>query len=436
MSELHNLAAEESVLGAMLLSRAAVDEALDILRPEHFHKPAHGHIFAAIHDLATKGEPAEPVTVADFLDRAGLLDTAGGIGYVVSLQAAAPAPASVVRHARIVLELAQLRALRDQGASTVELARSMPENVPEAVAQAERSLAAVMEMGGSDALLFAFEDVSDELMDRYLELLGGQRQSLGPKTGLTALDRLVGGLAPGTLTVVGARPSMGKTTLGCKLVRSFAVDQGLPVVFATLEVSRHDIGQRLLSAHCGLDYGRLRRAELHQAETEQMRLLRDTLDRAPIAILDDPFASLSSIRIAARKWRSRHGSLGAVVIDYAGLVNSPQRSRDPRVAMDEIARSSKLLARELDIPVILLAQLNRGLESRADKRPMLSDLRESGGLEQDADIVIFCYRDEVYDRESKDKGIIELIVAKNRTGPTGIARQAWLPHKQDIRDCA
>lgn len=434
MKAIANLEAEEALIGAMLLSAAARDTAVEEVRPEHFYKPAHGDIFAAIARLHAKREPVDPITVSHAMEQDGTLSHIGGSGTLVALVSIAPAAANAKRYARVVAELHQLRQMENAGREAIALARSIPENVPAALASAERSFAEIGTDLDSDDLLFKFADVSNELIERYLRLVEGDRTDLGPTTGLACLDDILDGLAPGSLTIIGGRPGMGKTVLGCVMARHIAVRLGLTVPFWSLEVPRIELGMRLVAAHCDVDYGRLKLGQLHEAEWARMIDREPTLSHSGLHIVDDSHATVAGIERRARRLRRETGSLGAIVIDYVQLMDVEDYGEGRRVALDSISRGLKVLARDLGVPVIALAQLNRGVESRADKRPMLSDLREAGGLEQDADNVIFCYRDEVYDRESQDQGIIELIVAKHRTGQTGTARAAWLGHRQDIRD--
>lgn len=431
-----NLEAEESLLGAMLLSREAIDAATEVVGAEHFYRTANADIFEAIVKVHSQREPVDPITVAHAMEQAGTLVGIGGSGVLVALLSDAPATSSARRYAEIVFDLAQTRAGQRAAREIVASADELPEDVDEWLARAERAFADIRAQTKDDELLFAFSDVDDELLDRYMSFVEGNRTALGPGTGLHCLDEILDGLAPGSLTIIGGRPGMGKTVLGAGIARHIAVDLGLASPFFTLEVPRIELAMRLTAAHCGVDYGRLKVGELHEREWDLMERYRPKLKDSPLFIVDDPHASVSSIDRVCRKLRREHEKLGVVVVDYVQLMEGSSDGEGRRVAVDQISRGLKILARDLECPVVAMAQLNRGLESRADKRPMLSDLRESGGLEQDADNVIFCYRDEVYDRETEDQGIIELIVAKHRTGKTGVARAAWLGHRQSIVDMA
>jgi replicative DNA helicase len=421
-----DLAAEEALLGAMLYDREAVEHAVDELLPEHFHRPAHGHVFAAIRTLHRQGDPIDAVTVCDTLTRAGVLADVGGPNAVVALQAAAPAGTVAPKYTKIILDLAKLRRLRLVAIDARDTADSVPEDVDGALERIGRSLDQVAEMSSNTDLLWSFEDVSDELLDEILAKLGSDDETNGVTVGLVDLDEILNGLAPGTLTLFGARPGMGKSVLACVAARHVAVELGRPVAFASLEMDHLELGRRLTAAHCRIDHERLKRGRLYAQEQQRYTEKNKTLAASPVHIFDDPHASVASIRKAARAVRRRHGDLGLIVVDYIQLMSAAQGAESRRVEVDELSRSLKVMARELEVPVIACCQLNRGLESRADKRPMLSDLRESGGLEQDADVVVFIYRDEVYHPDTQDKGIVELIVAKHRSGPTGVARVAWL----------
>lgn len=435
MKPLANLEIEEALIGAMLLSAESVDAVSNICDVSDFYSPAYRHIYAAVLDLAQRGEPTDPLSVSDALERAGVLDAIGGPGVLVALQASAPGSTSLARYATVVAEMAQLRSLRDLGATATALADSIPEDVPGAFRQIEDSLLACQRRARDDDLLFAFSAVADELMTRVLTIAEGDLSHLGRSTGLKALDSLLDGLAPGTVTVIGGRPGMGKTVMGCKLARSVAIDQGLPVLYVSLEVPRMEIGMRMASAHCRVDFGRLKTGSLHEAEWDALTRKMATINAAPIEILDDARVSVASCRQAARRVKAKHGALGLIVIDYVQLMTGHAGMESRRVEVDQISRDLKVLARSMDIPIVVLAQLSRAVESRADKRPMLSDLREAGGLEQDADHVVFCYREELYDAAAiQTQGIIEMIVAKHRTGRTGTARCAWLGYRQDIAD--
>ncbi len=421
----HNLPAEESLLGAMLLSRDAIAAASEIVRPEHFYKPAHTHIYAAILGLYAVGEPSDPITITDELTRAGLIDSVGGVAAVVALQANAPATSNAARYARIIEELAVARGMITVANEIAELGYSMPDDVSKAVDLAESKIYELARHRESGTMV-ELKDSLGAALDRLEQLFEAGDAITGTPTGYNDLDELLSGLQPNALVVVGARPAMGKTSFALGMAANSAIVSGRPTLFFSLEMSSTEITQRLLCSEARVDATRMRNGRLTAQDWEKITSTVGKLGEAPLWIDDNPNVSVMEIRSKARKLRSQVGDLGAVFVDYIQLMTGRTNAESRQVEVAEISRSLKILAREIEAPVIALAQLNRGLEQRADKRPMLSDLRESGSLEQDADVVCFLYRDEVYNRESPDAGIAEVIVAKHRAGPTGTVRLAFL----------
>ncbi len=421
----HNLIAEESLLGAMLLSREAIAAATEIVRAEHFYRPANGHIFQAIATLYSGGEPADPVTVAETLRRADLLDAIGGPATLVGLQANAPAISNAGRYARIVEELALLRSMIATAGEIAELGYSLPDDVAKAVDQAEAMIFDLAEHRGSSKTKSVHELLSDTL-DRLEQLYERGDAITGTPTGYLDLDEMLSGLQPNALVVIGARPAMGKTAFALGMVGHAAMTARRPVLVFSLEMSQVEITQRLLSSEARVDAGRMRNGRLNEADWEKISRAVGPLAEAPIWIDDNPNVTVMEIRSKARKLKGQIGDVGLVVVDYIQLMTGRSGAENRQVEVAEISRGLKVLAREIEAPVVALAQLNRGLEQRADKRPMLSDLRESGALEQDADVVMFLYRDEVYHSDTQDQGIAEVIIAKHRSGPTGTVRLAWL----------
>lgn len=420
-----NLAAEESLLGSMLLSRDAIAAATEIARADHFYRPAHGHIFDAIVSLYGAGEPADPVTVADELARSGFLEAIGGAGVLIGLQAGAPAISNASRYARIVEELALLRRLISVAGEIAELGYSLPEDVVKAVDTAESLIFAVAQhrASGSTAVLGSLLEAS---LDRLEQLYERGESITGTPTGYHDLDELLSGLQPSSLVVVGARPAMGKTAFALGIASNAALYHGKPALVFSLEMSQLELTQRILCSEARVDASRVRSGKLNEGDWEKIHHAVGRLADAPVWIDDNPNVTVMEIRSKARKLKSQLGELGVVVVDYIQLMTGRTSAENRQVEVAEISRGLKILAREIETPVVALAQLNRSLEQRADKRPMLSDLRESGSLEQDADVVLFLYRDEVYNRESADQGMAEVIVAKHRSGPTGIVRLAFL----------
>jgi replicative DNA helicase len=420
----NNLRAEESVLGAMLLSREAIADVVEVLEPEHFYKPAHAHLFDAVISLYSAGEPVDAVTVAEELQRAGLLEEVGGPAVLLDFQATTPAISNAGHYARIVEEHALLRRLITVSNEIAEMAYGIPEDVVKAVDDAEARMFDVAQRRVTNTTA-ASKDLLPASLDRIEMLYDRGESIIGLSTGYLDLDEKLAGLQPSALYVVGARPAMGKTAFALGMAANSAMKDGRPVLIFTLEMSQLELCQRLLCSEALVDAGRVKTGRLEEGEWNRISHAVGRLAEAPIYIDDNPHTSVMDIRAKARRLKSRQGDLGMVVVDYIQLMTGRSSAESRQVEVSEISRNLKILARELDAPVVALAQLNRALEQRQDKRPMLSDLRESGSLEQDADVVLFLYRDEVYDPDSPDKGVAEVIVAKHRNGPTGRARLAF-----------
>ena len=423
----HNLAAEASLLGAMLLSRDAIADAIEIARPEHFYKPAYAHIFEAIVTLYSTGEPADPVTVAEALDRSGLLDGVGGVGAILELQASTPAISSVARYARIVQELATLRRLIGVAHEIAEIAYDKPDDVVKAVDQAE-SLVYEVGQGRVADTMALIRDLLDQNLDRLEQLYERGQTITGTPTGYGDIDDILGGLQPNALIVVGARPAMGKTSFALGMAAHAAIESDLPVVLFSLEMSQLELSQRLLCSESRVDSKNVRDGKLTEADWKKISHGVGRLAEAPIYIDDNPNVTIMEIRAKTRRLKSRMGKLGLVIVDYLQLMTGRSSADNRQVEIAEISRGLKILAREIETPVLALSQLSRNLESRQDKRPMLADLRESGAIEQDADVVMFIYRDEVYHPDTSELGTAEIHIAKHRNGPTGVVRLAFLPH--------
>ena len=411
----------------MLLSRDAIAAAVETCQPDNFYKPAHGHIFEAVESLYGQGEPADPVTVADELRRADLLDAVGGIPTLISLQANTPATTNAGRYARIVSEHALLRRLIGVAGEIAEIGYAMPDDVEAAVDRAEAMVFEVAERRVSDTML-PLRDLLSESLDR-LEALYGRGESItGVPTGFIDLDERLSGLQKSALYIVGARPAMGKTAFALGIAAHAAMEARHPVLFFSLEMSHSEITQRLLCSEARVDATRVRNGRLVESDWPKISQAVGRLGEAPLFIDDNPALTIMDIRGKARRLKSKEGGLGLIIVDYLQLMSGRSKAESRQVEISEISRGLKILARELEVPVIALSQLSRNLEMRADKRPMLADLRESGSLEQDADVVMFIYRDEIYNADSADRGTAEIIVAKHRNGPTGSTNLAFLDH--------
>jgi replicative DNA helicase len=433
----NNLEAEESLLGAMLLSGDATAAAIEICGAEDFYKPAHGHIFGAIMALFERGEPIDAVTVRDELTRSGLIDSVGDPAVLVSLQANTPSIANAMHYARIVEEHALLRRMIGVAGEIADIGYSVPEDVEGAIDQMEAKIFNVAQRRTTESIK-SLHDVLMPSLDRIEELSHGRDTVTGITTGYADLDKILAGLQPSSLTIVGARPATGKTSLALGILAHVGVVLKRPSLLFSLEMGHLELCQRLLASEARVDGQRVRTGRLQEDDWRKLGVAVSRLDSAPIFIDDNPTVSVMDIRARARRLRKTEGDLGVVVVDYLQLMTGRARAENRQVEVAEISRSLKILARELETPVIALSQLSRGLEARQDKRPMLSDLRESGSLEQDADVVLFIYREEQYDRDIpiERRGDAEIIVAKHRNGPTGSAHLAFVSHYARFQDAA
>ncbi len=423
----YDLDAEESLLGAMLLSSDAVSAAIQACRAADFYKPAHGHIFAAVASLFEAGEPVDAVTVADELRRSGVLDQIGDPTVLVSLQANTPSLANAAHYARIVEEHALLRRLIGVAGDLAELGYSVPDDVTAAVDEAERMIFDLAERRTADSVE-ALRNLIGPSLDRIEELSHRSSRITGVATGFGELDDILAGLQPASLTIVGARPAMGKTSLALGMLAHVGTVLRRPTLLFSLEMGHLELTQRLLASEARVDSQRMRTGHLHDADWAKVGTAVSRLSESTIFIDENPNLTVMDIRARARRLKKSEGDLGLVVVDYLQLMTGRGRAENRQVEVAEISRGLKILARELACPVVALSQLSRGLEARQDKRPMLSDLRESGSLEQDADVVLFIYREEVYDPETPidRRGLAEVIVAKHRNGPTGSAHLVFL----------
>jgi replicative DNA helicase len=424
----HNLEAEESLLGAMLLSRDAIAAASEICQASDFYKSTHGHIFDAITSLYGRGEPADWVTVTEELRRRELLETIGDPSVFVSLQANTPSPGNAEYYARIVEEHALLRELVSVAGQITELGYSMPSDVADVIDRAESLVFDVGERRATDTMT-PLQDLLGQSLDHLERLYERQETVTGLETGYVDLDEQLSGLQPSNLIVVGARPSMGKTSLALGMVAHAGIRLGKPVLLFSLEMSHLELTQRLLCSEARVDASRLRTGRLRESDWPKIGHAISRMSEAPIFIDDNPNLTVMDIRARARRLKAQRGDLSLVVVDYLQLMTGRSRAENRQVEVSEISRGLKILARELQVPVVALSQLSRNLEARQDKRPMLADLRESGSIEQDSDVVLFIYRDEIYNPESADsQGTAEIIVAKHRNGPTGVNRLAFIGH--------
>ena len=380
-----NLQAEESLLGAMLLSRDAIAVASELLGADDFYKPAHGHIYDAITTLNGAGEPADPVTVADELRRAGLLDAIGGPATLVTLQTGTPATSNAGRYAKIIEEHALLRRLIRVAGDIAEMGYDLPDDVTKVVDLAESMVFEVAQRRVTDTM-DEIHNLLDANLDRLEQLYERGQSITGLPSGFADLDELLSGLQPNALLVLGARPSAGKTALALGIATHAALEAQRPVLLFSLEMSKLELTQRMLCSEARVDSKRVRNGNLNEADWQKIAHATGRLAEAPIWIDDNPNLTIMEIRSKARRLKARTGDLGLVVVDYLQLMTGRSSAENRQVEVSEISRGLKILARELECPVLALSQLSRGLEMRQDKRPMLADLRESGCLTADTRI--------------------------------------------------
>ncbi|MEA2497783.1 MAG: replicative helicase, partial [Actinomycetota bacterium] len=388
------------------------------------YQPAHVEIYEAIMAIFARGEAPDAVTVADELTRRDTLEAIGGKPAILGLLDAYPTASSAARYARIVEEHARLRRLVDAGNRVQEIGFSIPENVDNAVDEAEEIIYQVADRRMRNDLQ-EIKPLLNESMEEIEKLYERGESITGIASGFHDLDEITSGFQPSNLIIVAARPSMGKSALMSDFALHSALKVNKPVVLFNLEMSRHELVKRFLASDAKVDAQRLAKGSLQEQDWTRLSASLGRLAEAPIFIDDSANVTLMEIRAKCRRLKQKHG-LGLVIIDYLQLMQSPSKSENRQQEVSEISRNLKILARELHVPVICASQLNRGVEYRSDKRPLLGDLRESGSIEQDSDVVMFIYRDEVYNPDSEARGEAELIIAKHRNGPTGIVRLAFM----------
>jgi replicative DNA helicase len=429
-----DMAAEQSVLGSMLLSKDAIADVAEVLRGVDFYRPAHETIHDAIIDLYGRSEPVDMITVAAELQRRGELQRIGGAPYLHTLSANVPIAANAGYYAEIVREKALLRRLVDAGTKIVQIGYAGEGQVDNIVDQAPAEVYKIADKrSGED--YSPLSDIMDGVLDE-IEAIGNREAGLyGVPTGFADLDDLTNGLHSGQMIIVAARPAMGKSTLALDLCRAASIHNNLTSCFFSLEMTRSEITMRLLSAEAKVPLNHIRNGQMNDDDWAKLARKMGEVSSAPMFIDDSPNMTMMEIRAKARRLKQRH-DLKLIVIDYMQLMSSGKKVESRQLEVSEFSRQIKLLAKELELPIIALSQLNRGPEQRGDKRPMMSDLRESGSLEQDADMVILLHRDDVYEKESTRPGEADLIVAKHRNGPTRDITVAFQGHYSRFVDMA
>lgn len=419
----HSLEAEESVLGAILLDNEAVNHAMEKLRPEDFYRPNHRCIFQAMISLTDRQEPIDPITLSAELRKLGLLEQAGDTPYLTRLATLVPSAANVSYYSEVVRNASLRRKMIHTSSVIIDRAFQEDSDIEEFLSISEQDVLAIADERSKEGFTPVSEIVPSSMM--VLEKLMDRKESItGTPSGFKDLDDLTAGFQASDLIIVAARPAMGKTALALTMAQFAGIKKNLGVAVFSLEMSKEQLVLRMLCSEARVDSSLVRTGHLGERDFPRMVDAASKVTEAPIYIDDTPGLSVSEVRAKARRLH-REQPLSLIIVDYLQLMKSPAYSKSREQEISDISRNLKGLAKELKVPVIALSQLNRSLESRPNKRPLMSDLRESGAIEQDADVIMFIYRDEVYNEDSADKGIAEIIIAKQRSGPTGIVRLAF-----------
>lgn len=419
-----NLDAEQSVLGAMLIDKDAVVKAIEVLKPEDFYRDANGHIFKAVVNLFDRGEAVDLITLSEELRQIGLLDQVGGIAYVAGLANAVPTSANIEHYAKIVEEKSLLRNLIRVSTRIAQLGYEGEEDVESLLDKAEQMVFELSQRK-TYAGMVPLKTVLMNTFERIEYLHQNKGGITGVPSGFGNLDKLTSGFQPSDLIILAARPSMGKTSLVLNIAQYASIRKKLPVAVFSLEMSREQLVTRMLCAEAMVDQQKVRTGQLSDDDWQKLTRAAGPLSQAPLYIDDSPGITVVEMRARCRRLKSERG-LSMVVIDYLQLMQGGRKSENRQQEISEISRSMKSMARELQVPVIALSQLSRAVEQRTEKKPMMSDLRESGSLEQDADLVMFIYRDEYYKEDSDKRGIAEIIISKQRNGPVGSVELGFL----------
>ena len=427
----HSIEAESSVLGGLLLDNKSWEQVADLLSEGLFYRYEHRQVFLGISTLINSSRPADVITVYEYLQSIGKAEEIGGLGYLNALAQYVPSASNIRRYAEIVRERAILRKLvtaSDEIATNAFNTQGKP--VPQILDEAEQKIFQIGEEGSRLKQGFqSMDQLAVILMDRVEQMSNDPNDITGVPSGFVDFDKMTSGLQPGDLVVLAARPSMGKTALAINIAEHVALNEGLPVAVFSMEMGASQLAIRIVGSIGRIDQQRLRTGKLNQDEWPRLTEAIEKLRNVSLHIDETPSLTPTELRANARRLARTCGKLGLIVVDYLQLMsgNSSSSNGDNRATeIGEISRGLKMLAKELQCPVIALSQLNRSVETRADKRPMMSDLRESGAIEQDADVIMFIYRDDYYNKDSKEPGVAEIIIGKHRNGPTGTVKLAFL----------
>jgi replicative DNA helicase len=419
----HSLEAEQSVLGGLMLDNDAADKIGDVISAEDFYSDAHRIVYRQIVQLIADGKPADVVTASEALASTQKLDYVGGLAYLGALAQNVPTAANIRHYANIVRERSILRQLASTATEIAESAfNPLGRNAKMVLDEAEAKILHIAEQGSRGAQNFQIiGKLLANVVERIETLYNRDDPSdvTGVPTGFADLDRMTSGFQPGDLVVVAGRPSMGKTALALNIGESVALNTGMPVAVFSMEMGASQLAMRLIGSVGRLDQHKLRTGRLQPDDWDKLSAALGRLNEAPILIDETPALNAIEVRSRARRLMKQYGKLGLVIVDYLQLMQASTQGENRATEISEISRAMKSLAKELQVPVVALSQLNRSLEQRPNKRPVMSDLRESGAIEQDADVILFIYRDEVYNAETQDKGVAEIIISKQRNGPIG-----------------
>ena len=426
----HSVEAEQSVLGGLLLDNSAWDRCADLVGERDFYRHDHRLIYRHINKLVEASKPADVITVAESLELSGEIANVGGLAYLGALAKNTPSAANIRRYAEIVRERSVMRKLVEVGTAISDSAYSPGgRDARQLLDEAESKVFEIAEAGARGQQGFVeLQPLLTQVIERIDELYHRDNASdvTGTPTGFTDLDSMTSGLQPGDLVIIAGRPSMGKTALALNIAEHVGVDNRMPVGIFSMEMGGTQLAMRMLGSVGRLDQHRLRTGRLRDEDWPRLTHAVGKLNDAPIHIDETPALNALELRARARRLHRQYGKLGLIVVDYLQLMSSTSQGENRATEISEISRSMKALAKELQVPLIALSQLNRSLEQRPNKRPVMSDLRESGAIEQDADLILFIYRDEVYNPDSQDKGIAEIIIGKQRNGPIGTVRLTFL----------
>jgi len=419
-----NIEAEQSLLGGILLENNAINKVLEVIGENDFYRESHRKIFAGILELYEKNRPADLITVTDLLKNKGLLEEIGGAYYLASLVDNVPSAANIVYYARIVKEKSILRTLINAATDIITEGYNNPSNIDNFLDEAERRIFEISENRVKPSFFHIKELIKESF--KFIEKRYERKELItGIPTGFIDIDNLTSGLQPSDLVIIAGRPSMGKTAFSLNIAQNAAIRNNIPVAIFSLEMSKEQLVLRMLSSEAKIEGSRLRKGFLSERDWTRLTNAAGLLSEAPIFIDDTPAISILELRAKSRRLKGEH-NIKLIILDYLQLMKGPKNVDSREKEISEISRSLKALAKELNIPVIALSQLSRKVEERRGNRPQLTDLRESGAIEQDADLILFLYRDEVYNRDTEDSGIAEVIIGKQRNGPIGIVKLTFL----------